>query len=108
MRNVSGNSGRMGRSMSAANEDFALARAAFALDEAAGNASAGVGVFAISTVSGKKSMPSRGLRIGARGSENYVVTYADNDGAVCLFRQFSRFEWKWICRLPTGQWSLAS
>ena len=57
----------------AAGEDFALAGAAFALDEAAGDASAGVGVFAIVNREWEKIDADAGFGIGAGGSENNVV-----------------------------------
>ena len=41
-------------------EDRVLGGAAFALDEAAGDLAGGVHALFVSTVSGKKSMPSRG------------------------------------------------
>src|SRR6185437_17053497 len=50
----------------AAGQDFALAWAALTLDEAAGNASAGVGVFAI--VNGQRKKVDAFTRFGVRGS----------------------------------------
>ena len=46
----------------AAGEHFALAHAAFALDEAAGDASAGIGVFAVVNSEGEKIDARRGAR----------------------------------------------
>ncbi len=52
----------------AAGQDFALAGPAFALDEAAGNASAGVGVFAVINGKGEKINAFALLRGGAGGA----------------------------------------
>ena len=64
----------------AAGEDFALAHAAFALDKAAGNASAGVGVFAVVNGEREKIDARAGLGIGGGGGENDVLANA-HDGS---------------------------
>ena len=76
----------------AAGENFALAGPAFALDEAAGNASAGVGVFAI--INGQREEVDAFAWFGIRGGgcENDVVAHSYNDGAVGLLGQFSGFK----------------
>ena len=68
----------------AAGEDFTLAGAAFTLDEAAGNASAGVGVFAIINRQGEEIDSLAGIRVGGGGGEHYVVADAHNHRAVRL------------------------
>ena len=68
----------------AAGENFALAGTAFALDEAAGNASAGVSVFAVVNGQGEEIDAFAGIRIGGGGGENDVVADAHNDRTVGL------------------------
>ena len=76
----------------AAGENFALTRTAFALDEAAGDASAGVGVFAV--VNGEREEVDAFARvgIGGGGGQHNVVADAHHDRAVGLFGQFSGFK----------------
>ena len=69
----------------AAGENFTLAGTAFALDEAAGDASAGVGVFAIVDGQGEEIDAFAGIRVGGGGGENDVVANAHNDRTVRLF-----------------------
>ena len=76
----------------AAGENFALAGTAFALDEAAGNASAGVGVFAVVNGEREKIDAFAGIGVGGGGGENNVVADAHNGGAVRLLGQFSSFK----------------
>ena len=88
----SANSGRIGRSIMAAGENFALAGTAFALDKAAGNASAGVGVFAIIDGEREEIDAFAGIGIGHGGGENDIVADADHGGAVGLFGNLAGFE----------------
>ena len=60
----------------AAGENFTLAGAAFALDEAAGDASAGVGVFAIVNGQGEEIDAFAGIGIGGGGGQNDVIANA--------------------------------
>ena len=68
----------------AAGEHFALAHAAFALDEAAGKASAGVGVFAVIDGEGKEIDALAGIGVRGRGGEHDVIAQADYGRAVGL------------------------
>ena len=63
----------------AAGENFALAGTAFALDEAAGNASAGVGVFAVVDREREKIDAFAGVGIGGGSGQNDVVADAHHD-----------------------------
>ena len=76
----------------AAGEHFALTHAAFAFDEAAGEASAGVGVFAV--VNGEREEIDAFARvgIGGRGGEHNVIAHADHGRSMGLLGQFSGFE----------------
>ena len=76
----------------AAGQDFTLAGPAFALDEAAGNASRGVGVLAVIDREREKVDALAGLGIGAGRGQDDVVADADDAGAVRLLGQFSGFE----------------
>ena len=76
----------------AAGQDFALAGPPFALDEAARNASGGIGVFAVIDGEGEEVDALAGVGIGAGGGENNVVADAHNAGAMCLLGQFSGFK----------------
>ena len=59
----------------AAGEHFALAHAAFALDEAAGKASAGVGVFAVINGEREKIDAFARIGIGGGGGEHDVIAH---------------------------------
>ena len=76
----------------AAGEDFALTGPAFTLDEAAGDASAGVCVFAVINGQGEKvdSFTRFGVRGG--GGENDVIARSYDDRAVGLLGLFSGFK----------------
>ena len=76
----------------AAGQDFALAGPPFALDEAAGNASRGVGVLAVINGEREKVDALARVGVGAGGGENNVVADAHNAGAMRLLRQFSGFK----------------
>ncbi len=76
----------------AAGEHFALTHAAFALDEASGETSAGIGVLAIIHGEGKEVDAFAGVGVGGSGGENDVLTHADDGGSVGLLGQFSGFE----------------
>ncbi len=82
----------------AAGQDFALAGTPFALDEAAGNASRGVGVFAVVDGEREEVDTLAGLGIGAGGGQNDVVADAHDAGAVRLLGQFSGFKVNGSCR----------
>ena len=82
----------------AAGENFALAGPPFALDEAAGNASRGVGVFAVIDGEREKVDALPGVGIGAGGGENDVVADAHNAGAMRLLGQLSGFKVNGFCR----------
>ena len=69
----------------AAGEDFAFAGTAFALDESAGNASAGVGVFAVVDGQREEVDAFAGIGVGGGGGENDVVAHAHDHRAVRLF-----------------------
>jgi len=83
--------GRTGRSIWPG-EHFALAHAAFALDEAAGKASTGVGVFAVIHGEGKEIDAFARIGVGGSGGEDDVIAQADHGRAVGLLGQFSGFE----------------
>ena len=91
-RKPSGNSGRIGTVDLAAGENFALAGTAFALDEAAGDASAGVGVLAVIHGEGEEIDALAGIGVGGGGGQNDVVAHAHDDRAVRLLGQFSGFK----------------
>ena len=76
----------------AAGEDFALAHASFALDEAAGNASAGVGVLAVVHGEREEVDALAGLGIGDGGGQHHVFAQAHHDRAVGLLGQLSGFK----------------
>src|SRR5262249_56056166 len=59
-------------------QDFTFAGPAFALDKAAGNAPAGIGIFAI--VHGEREEIDAFARIGraTRGAEHHVIALADD------------------------------
>ena len=75
-----------------AGEHFALTHAAFAFDEAAGETSAGVGVFAV--VNGEREEIDAFARvgIGGRGGEHNVIAHADHGRSMGLLGQFSGFK----------------
>ena len=75
----------------AAGENFALAHAPFALDKAAGNASAGIGVLAVVDGERKEVDALAGLGIGGGGGEDNVFAEAHDGGAVGLLGKFSGF-----------------
>ena len=75
-----------------AGEHFALAHAAFALDEAAGETSAGVGVFAVVHGEREKVDAFARIGIGGGGGEHNVFAEADDGGSVGLLGQFSCFK----------------
>ena len=68
----------------AAGEHFALAHAAFALDEASGETSAGVGVFAVIDGEGEEIDALARVGIGGRGGEHHVFPDADHGRSVRL------------------------
>src|SRR6202795_1678630 len=74
-----------------AGENLALAHTPFALDKAAGNASAGIGVLAVVDGEGKEVDSGAGLGIGGRGGEDYVFAEAHNGRAAGLLGKFSSF-----------------
>ncbi len=68
----------------AAGENLTLAGTAFALDEAAGDASAGIGVFAIVNRQGEEIDAFTGIGIGRGRGENDVIANAHHHRAVRL------------------------
>ena len=76
----------------AAGQDFALAHAAFALDEAAWETSTGIGVFAVIDGEREKIDALAGFGIGGGGGENNVFTKAYQGGTTRLFGIFSGFK----------------
>ena len=76
----------------AAGEHFALAHAAFALDEAAGDSSAGVSVFAVINGEREKVDAGAGFGVGDGGGEDNVFAEAHNGRAVRLLGELSGFE----------------
>ena len=76
----------------AAGQNFTLAGAAFALDEAAGDASAGVGVFAVIDGEGKEIDSLARFLVGGGGAEDDVVGKAYDHGAMRLLGQFAGFK----------------
>src|SRR5262249_5071224 len=78
----------------AAGENFTLAGTAFALDEAAGDASAGIGVLAVVDREREEVDSLAGIGIGDRGGEHDVIADANNTGAMRLFGKFAGFEFE--------------
>ena len=76
----------------ATGEHFAFAHAAFALDEAAGEASASVGVFAVVNGEREKIDAFAGIGIGGGGGEDNVIAQANDGRALGLLGEFSGFE----------------
>src|ERR1700690_1456624 len=76
----------------AAGESFALAHAAFALDEAAGNSAAGVGVFAVVNREREEVDAFAGIGIGGGRGQHNVIGHSHHDRAVGLLGQLSGFE----------------
>ena len=92
----------------AAGENFALAGTAFALDEAAGDASAGVGVFAVIDGEGEEVDAFAGIGIGDGGGENDVVAQCGprpSREPVSLIFQFQK---RWFYRRRVQQLLLVS
>ena len=84
LRKPLGKSGRSGRSISREVSISFSAGPALALEEAAGDAAAGVGSLAVLDGEGKKSWPSMADLRGDDGGEHHGVAAADDDGAVGL------------------------
>ena len=76
----------------AAGEHLALAHAPFALDKAAGNASAGVGVLAVVDGERKEVDAVAGFGIGGGGGEYHIFAEAHDGGAARLLGKFSGFK----------------
>ncbi len=76
----------------AAGEHFALAHAAFALDEASGETSAGIGVFAVINGEGKEIDAFARIGVGGSGGEHNVFAEADHSGASGLLGELSSFK----------------
>ena len=76
----------------AAGEHFALTHASFALDKAAGDASSGIGIFAVVNREREKVDALAGLRIRDCGRQHYVFAHADDGRSVGLLGQFSGFK----------------
>ena len=76
----------------AAGEHFLFGRLALALEEAAGDAARGVGVFAVVDRQRQEiDALARGGRV-AGGDEDHGVARAHDDGAVGLLRELAGFE----------------
>src|SRR6185312_17030793 len=86
----------------AAGEDLLLRGPAFALDVAAGEAAAGVGVLAVVHGERKEVNALAGLIGAGGGGQDHGVAQADNDGAACLAGDFSGFEGKGF---PSGKFN---
>ncbi len=76
----------------AAGENLLLRRPSFALDEAAGNASAGVGVLAVVHRQGEEIDAQAGIGVGAGGGQHHVIVGAHHAGTVGLLGQMSGFK----------------
>ncbi len=76
----------------AAGQNFALARTPFALDEAARDASAGVGVLPVVHGEREEVDALAGLGIGDGGGEHHIFAQAYHGGAVRLLGKFSGFK----------------
>jgi hypothetical protein len=76
----------------AAGENFLFGRAAFALDEAAGEAPGCVGVLAVIDRERKEACAGFRVRIRAGGDKDNRVAGADNYSAVGLLGHFARFK----------------
>ena len=76
----------------AAGQDLALARAAFALDKSAGNASAGIGVFAVIHGQGKEVHAFARIGRGDGSGQHYAITLGDERGAGGLLGHPSGFK----------------
>src|SRR5216684_2100164 len=70
----------------------ALTGTAFALDEAAGNASAGVGIFAVVNRQREEIDALAGVGVGGCGGQYDVIADSHHDRAVGLLGQLSSFE----------------
>ena len=75
-----------------AGEDLPFGRPSFAFEEAAGDAAAGVGVFAVVNCQGQEVDPLALAFLGARGDENHGVAHSDDGRSVRLFGDFSGLE----------------
>ena len=75
-----------------AGEHFALAHAAFALDEASGETSAGVGVFAVINGEREKIDAFARIRVGGGGGEDNVFAESYYGGAAGLLGKLSSFK----------------
>ena len=73
-------------------ERLLLGGTALALEEAAGNAAGGIGLLLIVDREGKEVATGRRLFHAHRGDEHHRLAHADENGAVGLTREFSRFE----------------
>ena len=75
-----------------AGEHFALAHAAFALDEASGETSAGIGVFAVVDGEREKIDAFARIRVGGGGGENNVFAESYYGRAAGLLGKLSSFK----------------
>src|SRR6185437_13214392 len=76
----------------AAGKNFTFTGTSFALDEAAGNASAGVRVFAIVHREREEINSFPGFGCAAGGADDDVIAQPHNGRALRLFRQMSCFD----------------
>ena len=86
-----------------AGQDLALAGPAFALDEAAGNAAAGVSVFAVVNREREKIDALARLGVGNGGGQNDVFAHANNGGAVRLLGQFAGLERQFLAAVQLNR-----
>ena len=73
-------------------EDFLLGRPAFAFEEAAGNASRGVGAFLVVDRHREEILPRHRLALRHDGDEHHGVAHAGEAGAAGLTRDLAGFE----------------
>ena len=86
-----GKSGRMGRSVEPAGEDFLFGGTAFALEVAAGEFAGGGGFFAVIHGQGEEVLAFLGLGGGDGGHDDDGFAELDGYGAVGLFGEFAGF-----------------
>ena len=70
---------------------FKFAGAAFALEEAAGNAACGVGLFKVIDRQGKEILAGLGIALGNHGGQHDGAVHVKQHGAASLARHFAGF-----------------
>ena len=76
----------------ARNQGFAFRRAAFALEETAGNAAGGVGLFLIVDGQREEILARLDFVLGDHGDQHHGVVHVDDDGAGSLAGDFTGFQ----------------